>query len=563
MLAAMQTAEALSGVILAWLGQSLAWGTAIAACTWLPLRVLGRRVPPGVEMWLWAIVLVKFVVPVGPAAPFSLAAMIDSLSRLAPGVFALDQLDLEGIAATGPPPGTIETGQRAVGSGGGGRWGLIVAATYGSLVLGLLALRIASYRRLRRKCLRLPPSDDAVRDLVHRTCARLGVWTVPDVRVGASRRGPFVLGFVRPILVLSPSQLTRPSELQTVVVHEVVHLRRGDMFVRYLQWIAGTLLFFWPVVGWVNRRLDLAREYACDEWALSHGRLSPSQYARCLLDVAQAGSVQGLAYHPACMAGRPVDIERRIDVILENTRRVRARRAGVRGAALVVIWSGLVLSGVAPAQDAQWANTKEDVKRHAEQLHQRVRAYAVADVDANGEVTIEESRAFVTAVAWNRRAKLLERYPKADLDGDGELSAYETYAVIRGESLMPPEELKVKQAYEQAADAGDKETMKKIEEEHLAKRMEHWHRVLDLQADLLDKMETAPDGALVAKLAKSQAKFDQKLKQQHAPPPQKQPSDEERAKKIQVLKDKIAELDAAGHHDKADELRKKLQSLQE
>ncbi len=68
------------------------------------------------------------------------------------------------------------------------------------------------------------------------------------------------------------------------MVHEVTHLRRGDPWLRCLQWIAGTVLFFWPVVAWVNRHIDLAREHACDRWALRHGKLCASEYARCLLE---------------------------------------------------------------------------------------------------------------------------------------------------------------------------------------------------------------------------------------------------------------------------------------
>lgn len=60
---------------------------------------------------------------------------------------------------------------------------------------------------------------------------------------GEAVAGPFVIGLLGPWWVLPRRQLVRPLELETVVGHEVIPLRWGDMLVRYWQWIAGTLLF--------------------------------------------------------------------------------------------------------------------------------------------------------------------------------------------------------------------------------------------------------------------------------------------------------------------------------
>ena len=56
--------HAVSSVILAWIGQALLFGTALAGVTWLLTRPLRRRTFAGLEAALWSIVLIKFLIPV-------------------------------------------------------------------------------------------------------------------------------------------------------------------------------------------------------------------------------------------------------------------------------------------------------------------------------------------------------------------------------------------------------------------------------------------------------------------------------------------------------------------
>ena len=221
--------------------------------------------------------------------------------------------------------------------------------------LGVLIVRTQRQRALLARCRDLPRADESVHSLVRAVCRRLGVRRVPSVRISDESSAPFVLGLVHPLLVLSHRQLVRPDELETVIVHEVAHLRRGDLLVRHLQWIAGALLFFWPVVAWVNRRIDAARECACDEWALRHGKLGPGDYARCLLRAVQPARLAWLTCHPAGMAANHTTIERRIDMILESPHRPLRRPAwGLLTCAFLLGWGVFALAGAADAgQSAQ------------------------------------------------------------------------------------------------------------------------------------------------------------------------------------------------------------------
>ncbi len=555
--------DAAGALVLDWLWQAVVYGSLLAGLTALLLRPVRRRLHPTTVAVLWSIVLIKFLVPIGPRAPFSLATGIDSLSRAVAPTVSVTEPDLTSLAArpSVADPGTSGAARIAFPT----RWSTLLAGAYIAAAAALFVYRLRSYHALRARCEALPPAGETTQTLVERTCRRLGAARTPVAHVDEAAAGPFVIGLLRPLLVLPPRQLVRPDELETVVVHEVIHLRRGDMLVRYLQWIAGTLLFFWPVVAWVNRRIDLAREYACDEWALSHGRLTPGEYARCLLSVVRTPPAPRLAYHPACMAGHFLDLERRIDVILESKgRTVRRPVLGLLSMGLLLAWSGFTLTGAARAQDPQWGNTKEDVTKHAEYVLQHINKHAAADLDGDGSVSEKEGYVFVTAAAWEAREKVLAQYPQADLDQNGELTLYEAYALVRGVSLMPPDQVRVKVKYEAAHDKGDEKQMKELEKEHQATRMAQWHKVLDMRLWVLDQMSQEPQAGVIKKIAASQPKFDQKLEEskKEATPKAGKISAEEKAKKIEALKQKIAELEADGQTEKAAELKQKLEQLQ-
>ena len=67
--------------LLSWIGQAVLVGTALAGLTWLLLRLLRHRIPPGVEAALWLVVLFKFLVPVGPGWSLTSINVSDRFSR--------------------------------------------------------------------------------------------------------------------------------------------------------------------------------------------------------------------------------------------------------------------------------------------------------------------------------------------------------------------------------------------------------------------------------------------------------------------------------------------------
>jgi len=84
---------------------------------------------------------------------------------------------------------------------------------------------------------------------------------------------PVVIGWLRPVILLPASVLTGLSRehLQTILAHELAHVRRCDYLVNLLQSIAETLLFYHPAVWWISGLIRTEREHCCDDLVLAAG----------------------------------------------------------------------------------------------------------------------------------------------------------------------------------------------------------------------------------------------------------------------------------------------------
>jgi beta-lactamase regulating signal transducer with metallopeptidase domain len=82
---------------------------------------------------------------------------------------------------------------------------------------------------------------------------------------------PTVIGWIRPVILLPASAVSglSPEQLELILAHELVHIRRYDYLVSVLQAAIETLLFYHPAVWWVSHRIRVERELCCDDQAVA------------------------------------------------------------------------------------------------------------------------------------------------------------------------------------------------------------------------------------------------------------------------------------------------------
>ncbi len=153
------------------------------------------------------------------------------------------------------------------------------AGLYGWWIIGGLRLR----RRLLAEATEVSPAMAAY---LAAAATKAGVRQLPRCLCVQHGSGPGLLGVWSPILTLPPGlekKLT-PAELESVLLHELIHLQRRDPFWLAVHVAAVSALWFNPLAWLLSRWIRLETEKACDERVLEiTGR--PDTYAQGILKV--------------------------------------------------------------------------------------------------------------------------------------------------------------------------------------------------------------------------------------------------------------------------------------
>jgi beta-lactamase regulating signal transducer with metallopeptidase domain len=229
-------------------------GIAIGLFAWILLKVVGRR---------------------------------NSSTRFAVWFFAL-------LAIAALPILSVAASSARAGSAGSaitvpGSWALVIFLVW-ALVAGVALLRVGiglwQLRKLRRSCSVI---DNAT---LHPVLSASLQAFQPIRRVTLCQsdrlRVPTAIGFLKPIVVIPIWAMRELSttELNSILIHELAHLRRWDDWTNLAQQVLKALLFFHPAVWWIENKLALEREMACDDAVLAE-IANPRGYAKCLISVAE------------------------------------------------------------------------------------------------------------------------------------------------------------------------------------------------------------------------------------------------------------------------------------
>jgi len=143
------------------------------------------------------------------------------------------------------------------------------------------------------------PARAAWQRSLRAVAARVGVDSPVVLLESPGVDTPLVIGRRPPVVVLPlPAfETLADAEAESVLAHELAHVRRGDFAANAAQAVVEILFFFHPAVRWLSRAVRDQREQCCDDLAVqtSGSRLV---YARALaqLEALRASaSVSGLA----------------------------------------------------------------------------------------------------------------------------------------------------------------------------------------------------------------------------------------------------------------------------
>jgi beta-lactamase regulating signal transducer with metallopeptidase domain len=238
---------------------SIPQGLAIAAIAWMLLRLAGKQ-NSGTRFVVWFFALLAVA-----GLPFFHLALGKGSAVAAGPEIAGPEIMMPAMWAT-----------------------IIFLAWIAIAMLGAarLAVALMNLRRLRRNGVLLTASD--LDPTSRETVEQLQLIRPFTVRSSPEIRVPTAIGFFRPVILIPDWTLRElpAEELRIILLHEFAHLRRWDDWTNLAQKVIRTVFCFHPAVWWIENRLSLEREMACDDAVLAETQ-NPQGYAACLVSLAE------------------------------------------------------------------------------------------------------------------------------------------------------------------------------------------------------------------------------------------------------------------------------------
>jgi beta-lactamase regulating signal transducer with metallopeptidase domain/beta-lactamase class D len=189
---------------------------------------------------------------------------------------------------------------------------------------------------------------------------------------------PMTIGWIYPLILVPPSSLLglTPWQLQAIITHELIHIKRYDFLVNLLQIIVEALLFYHPAAIWVSRKIREEREYICDDRTLIVCNDSVG-YARALTRIARVQKRPGQLVVAATGGGL---LKHRIYRLIDNskdpnyTKRIGPAPFAVLSLALIIV---VILGGVGILSHAKQIDlelTHKPVALEATRNDQKIKA---------------------------------------------------------------------------------------------------------------------------------------------------------------------------------------------
>jgi beta-lactamase regulating signal transducer with metallopeptidase domain len=262
---------------------------------------------PQVRYALWLLILVKLVLPPGLTSPTSFTAEIPFMVKQAAVKINQPQISPQTVHPIEPavemmttkteePPAQVRGLNRVDFPDGNDiqvsiTWkGYILLVWLGgaAILAGWLVIRLHGLRRehLEDESQILP---ERLEGLLAATGHKLNLRRIPQVILTDKVCCPAVFGVFRPVLLMPAGKLQNMTmqDAENIFLHELAHIKRGDLFVHAIYMILQIAYWFNPLVWLVRKPLQNLRELCCDATVARLLREKTDGYRQTLLETAR------------------------------------------------------------------------------------------------------------------------------------------------------------------------------------------------------------------------------------------------------------------------------------
>jgi beta-lactamase regulating signal transducer with metallopeptidase domain len=253
-----------------------------------------RKVRASIRYLLWLVVLIKlcvpptFALPTSPAwwlhkTPVPVAAKAEPRYTVTYDSTPLPEISPTPTTAFVPPKATLTKAA-----------GLLLAAA--TVSVALLCWLLVRWWQITMQ-IRRAPGSGRLTALAGEMQKCLGTKFRVQVKLTPNSMSPAVCGLFRPVILIPQSLAENfPDEqLRAVLLHELIHLRRRDVWLNFFQALLQIAYWWHPLVWLANAHIRRVREEAVDDAVMLALRDEAESYAPTLLEVAKLALNRPLA----------------------------------------------------------------------------------------------------------------------------------------------------------------------------------------------------------------------------------------------------------------------------
>jgi len=332
-----------------WLVKASLQGSLLICLILLIRFILRGRLPIRWHYYLWLVLLVRLSLPWSPESRLSIynlyqpsrwggptqsvaenAGMEATAARQAEGsrqtqpktAAGADTVPRPGAQAAFDSPHQRFTMPPEEGDRTSAHWKIMLAALPVFWLAGVVALggyvlvrNIWLWRAVKQE---RALTNQQILDLLEDCKMQMRVQTIVGVVVTDQIKSPALFGFVRPRILL-PQGLIETlglDELHYVLLHELAHLKRRDIYLAWLVCLLQVLHWYNPLMWFAFGRMRADQEMAADALALSAAGTDESRlYGQTIVNLLERFSRPQYLPSLAGILENPSHIERRIQMI--------------------------------------------------------------------------------------------------------------------------------------------------------------------------------------------------------------------------------------------------------
>ena len=221
---------------------------------------------------------------------------------------------------------------------------IVMAARFGGSMFYLRKLRAQK---------NITPISAVWKNKLHLLSEAIGVKCKVAIAMSGRISSPITLGSISPIILLPAGFLSGLStaQVESILVHELYHIKRQDYFINICQVVIEVLLFYHPAIWHINKLIREERENCCDDKTIAFCG-DTLAYARALTQIHELSTLNKPSLAISANGANFSNRIKRLFNMYPNHSHARSKGMLAIGVLLVYVCVVLASANVSTAQPA-------------------------------------------------------------------------------------------------------------------------------------------------------------------------------------------------------------------